>query len=439
MAAFSIDNLLSKPYEKQDQQSDTVSKDPQVSPSNEKPTIPNTTTTLGISTHERSSRAASLLYSATSTLLNPTFHTLYNSASFQPPGAPQQFSPYIAAATQPRLTSGIGDLPSAWRLKGGVSNTVTSPNTSNSLTSSWSEHDEHNVSPIAQSKMKYGMCGEQSGCVSDDLGDDEDELDPDNDEEDDDDEDLLNLNSSGNEDKEKTIPEPRRMLIKDTNGQIKELIFPRGLDLDRPKRERTSFTPEQLFRLEKEFTHNQYMVGRDRGQLATCLGLTETQVKVWFQNRRTKYKREKQREQETKKNDMDTLAACSMFKILEQSTGQYYTASGPRLFATPAPGHTSNGTPLQNASHCKPATPNGSPVAGVAAGFQPKFPGPAVGHSGPFVMPPSINPSFSAQMNQLATASSLTKIAHNGAPPTSNWSMPASFLPQSLYWVGTPN
>ena len=160
---------------------------------------------------------------------------------------------------------------------------------------------------------------------------------------------------------------------------------------------------------------------------------------MWFQNRRTKYKREKQREQETKKNDMDTLAACSMFKILEQSTGQYYTASGPRLFATPAPGHNSNGAALQNASHCKPATPNGSPVAGVAAGFQPKFPGSAVGHNGPFVMPPSMNPSFSAQMNQLATASSLTKIAHNGAPPTSNWSMSASFLPQSLYWVGTPN
>ena len=217
MAAFSIDNLLSKPYEKQESQSDFETKGPHNSPVADKPSaqpeIPNPTVTLGISTHERSSRAASLLYSATSTLLNPTFHTLYNSASFQSPAAPQQFSPYIAAATQPRFTSGIGDLPSTWRLKGSVGNTVTSPNASNnSLTSGWSEHDENHVSPIAQSKIKYAMC-EQNDCVSD-LGEDEDDLDLENDEDEDEDDDLMNLNSSGNEDKEKTIPEPRRMLIK---------------------------------------------------------------------------------------------------------------------------------------------------------------------------------------------------------------------------------
>ncbi|CBY21407.1 unnamed protein product [Oikopleura dioica] len=63
--------------------------------------------------------------------------------------------------------------------------------------------------------------------------------------------------------------------------------------LRKPKRIRTAFTPAQLMRLEQEFKKNQYVVGAERKTLAKNLGLTETQVKVWFQNRRTKYKREK--------------------------------------------------------------------------------------------------------------------------------------------------
>ncbi|XP_060135092.1 LOW QUALITY PROTEIN: homeobox protein not2-like [Zootoca vivipara] len=58
------------------------------------------------------------------------------------------------------------------------------------------------------------------------------------------------------------------------------------------KRVRTVFTPEQLDRLEKEFLKQQYMVGNERVDLATTLHLTETQVKVWFQNRRIKWRKQ---------------------------------------------------------------------------------------------------------------------------------------------------
>ncbi|EUB56874.1 Homeotic protein empty spiracles [Echinococcus granulosus] len=59
----------------------------------------------------------------------------------------------------------------------------------------------------------------------------------------------------------------------------------------KPKRIRTAFSPSQLLRLENAFEMNHYVVGQERRRLAESLSLTETQVKVWFQNRRTKFKR----------------------------------------------------------------------------------------------------------------------------------------------------
>nr|XP_016850615.1 PREDICTED: LOW QUALITY PROTEIN: ventral anterior homeobox 1 [Anolis carolinensis] len=69
----------------------------------------------------------------------------------------------------------------------------------------------------------------------------------------------------------------RRILVRDAKGSIREIILPKGLDLDRPKRTRTSFTAEQLYRLEMEFQRCQYVVGRERTELARQLNLSETQ------------------------------------------------------------------------------------------------------------------------------------------------------------------
>ena len=60
----------------------------------------------------------------------------------------------------------------------------------------------------------------------------------------------------------------------------------------RSKRKRTIFTADQLERLEKEFDRQQYIVGTQRFYLAADLGLSETQVKIWFQNRRIKWRRQ---------------------------------------------------------------------------------------------------------------------------------------------------
>lgn len=66
------------------------------------------------------------------------------------------------------------------------------------------------------------------------------------------------------------------------------------LPFRKPKRIRTAFSPSQLLKLEQAFEKNQYVVGAERKQLAQSLNLSETQVKVWFQNRRTKHKRQQQ-------------------------------------------------------------------------------------------------------------------------------------------------
>uniref|UniRef100_A0A5S6R2G8 Homeobox domain-containing protein n=1 Tax=Trichuris muris TaxID=70415 RepID=A0A5S6R2G8_TRIMR len=78
----------------------------------------------------------------------------------------------------------------------------------------------------------------------------------------------------------------------DSSGEDGRLTVAPGEKCKKPRKARTAFTDLQLQTLEKSFERKKYLSVQDRFDLAAKLNLTDTQVKTWYQNRRTKWKRQ---------------------------------------------------------------------------------------------------------------------------------------------------
>ncbi len=99
----------------------------------------------------------------------------------------------------------------------------------------------------------------------------------------------------------------------------------------KPRRARTAFTYEQLVALENKFRATRYLSVCERLNLALSLSLTETQVKIWFQNRRTKWKKQNPGAESSLQPGTNISPTCGPTAALHPpfSTGNLIFHSGP--------------------------------------------------------------------------------------------------------------
>lgn len=95
------------------------------------------------------------------------------------------------------------------------------------------------------------------------------------------------------------------------------------------------FSRAQVFQLESTFDLKRYLSSSERAGLAASLRLTETQVKIWFQNRRNKWKRQLAAELEAANMANMAHAAQRLVRV----PVLYHDGSGAGFVPPPPPHH----------------------------------------------------------------------------------------------------
>ncbi|XP_022912311.1 homeobox protein B-H1-like [Onthophagus taurus] len=181
------------------------------------------------------------------------------------------------------------------------------------------------------------------------------------------------------------------------------------------RKARTAFTDLQLQTLEKSFERQKYLSVQDRMELAAKLSLTDTQVKTWYQNRRTKWKRQ---------------TAVGLELLAE--AGNY--AAFQRLYGAPPYGCW---YPPQSGPSAAPSAADlyyRQAAAAAAVTLQKPLPY--------RLYPPGMGlgiPGPSAHLNSLAASSSLTNLSnYYGGGQTTESTAPRSPSPDTPLDPGSP-
>ncbi|XP_051506033.1 T-cell leukemia homeobox protein 3-like isoform X1 [Myxocyprinus asiaticus] len=95
------------------------------------------------------------------------------------------------------------------------------------------------------------------------------------------------------------------------------------------KKPRTSFSRVQICELEKRFHRQKYLASAERASLAKSLKMTDAQVKTWFQNRRTKWRRQTAEEREAGRQQANRMLLQLQADALQKSMRESASSDPP--------------------------------------------------------------------------------------------------------------
>lgn len=158
-----------------------------------------------------------------------------------------------------------------------------------------------------------------------------------------------------------------------------------SFDNMRKKKTRTVFSRNQVFQLESTFDMKRYLSSSERSSLANSLQLTETQIKIWFQNRRNKWKRQLAAEIESSHSNQHqqtqhqlSVASSSSLNNQRSSLGSnsqrvirvpvLYQSEGQRSIIGPETDHLQSSS---SSTHSSMASPSNSSLNSAQAHVNP--------------------------------------------------------------------
>ncbi|VDK53123.1 unnamed protein product [Anisakis simplex] len=202
------------------------------------------------------------------------------------------------------------------------------------------------------------------------------------------------------------------------------------------RKARTIFTDKQLQELEATFDKQKYLSVQDRMDLAQRMGLSDTQVKTWYQNRRTKWKRQAAVGMDLL-NEASNVAAVQQLLRTNPYWANYMAANSfthPRLFSFGGGMNSVNATTLQGALSM-------NALQAAAAASSMPIPSPLTAP-----MPPAM-PSSNMAIISSSTPSTTTTTSTSSPTPTSattptNFSLtmfPFQIPPNNAFAINLPH